>query len=160
MNKKTKYLVQASVIAAIYVVLAQVFGFMGFGPIQFRIAEALTILPFFTPAAIPGVFIGCLLANILYGGVILDVVVGSLTTLVAAYMSYKLRKNKWLVPVPPILLNAAIIPFVLKYGYGLPDTIPFMVVTIFVGQFIVVGIVGMVFLQALLPIRHKLFDQD
>ncbi|PKM69130.1 MAG: QueT transporter family protein [Firmicutes bacterium HGW-Firmicutes-2] len=157
MNKKTKYLVQSGVIAAIYVVLAQVFGFMGFGPIQFRIAEALTILPFFTPAAIPGVFIGCLLANILYGGVLLDVVFGSLTTLLAAYLSYRLRKNKWMVTVPPILLNAAIIPFVLKYGYGVPDGIPFMMGTIFLGQFIVVGIIGMVLLHALLPIKDKIF---
>lgn len=158
MNKKTKYLVQSGVIAAIYVVLAQVFGFMGFGPIQFRIAEALTVLPFFTPAAIPGVFIGCLLANILYGGVLLDVVFGSLTTLLAAYLSYRLRKNKWMVTVPPILLNAAIIPFVLKYGYGVPDGIPFMMGTIFIGQFIVVGIIGMVMLHALLPLKDKIFQ--
>ena len=158
MNKKTKYLVQSGVIAAIYVVLAQVFGFMGFGPIQFRIAEALTVLPFFTPAAIPGVFIGCLLANILYGAVLLDVVFGSLTTLLAAYLSYRLRKNKWLVTIPPILLNAAIIPFVLKYGYGVPDGIPFMMGTIFLGQFIVVGIIGMVLLHALLPIKDKIFQ--
>ncbi|VDN47594.1 QueT transporter family protein [Petrocella atlantisensis] len=158
MNKKTKYLVQSGVIAAIYVVLAQVFGFMGFGPIQFRIAEALTVLPFFTPAAIPGVFIGCLLANILYGGVLLDVVFGSLTTLLAAYLSYRLRKNKWMVTVPPILLNAAIIPFVLKYGYGVPDGIPFMMGTIFLGQFIVVGIIGMVLLHALLPLKDKIFQ--
>ncbi|PKM56829.1 MAG: QueT transporter family protein [Firmicutes bacterium HGW-Firmicutes-3] len=158
MNKKTKYLVQSGVIAAIYVVLAQVFGFMGFGPIQFRIAEALTVLPFFTPAAIPGVFIGCLLANILYGGVLLDVVFGSLTTLLAAYLSYRLRKNKWMVTVPPILLNAAIIPFVLKYGYGVPDGIPFMMGTIFLGQFIVVGIIGMVLLHALLPIKDRIFQ--
>lgn len=158
MNKKTKYLVQSGVIAAIYVVLAQVFGFMGFGPIQFRIAEALTVLPFFTPAAIPGVFIGCLLANILYGAVLLDVVFGSLTTLLAAYLSYRLRKNKWLVTLPPILLNAAIIPFVLKYGYGVPDGVPFMMGTIFIGQFIVVGIIGMVLLHALLPLKDKIFE--
>ncbi|MDF1616852.1 QueT transporter family protein [Petrocella sp. FN5] len=158
MNKKTKYLVQSGVIAAIYVVLAQVFGFIGFGPIQFRIAEALTVLPFFTPAAIPGVFIGCLLANILYGGVLLDVVFGSLTTLLAAYLSFKLKKNKWMVTVPPILLNAAIIPFVLKYGYGVPEGIPFMMGTIFLGQFIVVGIIGMVLLHALLPIKDKIFE--
>ncbi|PKM56396.1 MAG: QueT transporter family protein [Firmicutes bacterium HGW-Firmicutes-5] len=131
---------------------------MGFGPIQFRIAEALTVLPFFTPAAIPGVFIGCLLANILYGGVLLDVVFGSLTTLLAAYLSYRLRKNKWMVTVPPILLNAAIIPFVLKYGYGVPDGIPFMMGTIFIGQFIVVGIIGMVLLHALLPLKDKIFQ--
>jgi len=149
---------QSGVIAAIYVVLAQVFGFMGFGPIQFRIAEALTVLPFFTPAAIPGVFIGCLLANILYGAVLLDVVFGSLTTLLAAYLSYRLRKNKWLVTLPPILLNAAIIPFVLKYGYGVPDGVPFMMGTIFIGQFIVVGIIGMVLLHALLPLKDKIFE--
>lgn len=156
MSIKTKYLVQAGIIAAVYVVLVQVFGWLGFGPIQFRLAEALTILPFFTPAAIPGVFIGCLLANILGGAIILDIVFGSLTTLGAAVLSYKLRGTKWLVPVPPIVLNALIIPFILSYGYGYPDAIPFMMMTIFLSQTIVVGGIGMVLLHTLQPIKKHL----
>ena len=87
MNKNVKYLVKAGLIAALYVVLVLVFSFSSFGPIQFRIAEALTILPFFTSAAIPGLFIGCLIANILGGAVIWDIIFGSLATLVAAYLS-------------------------------------------------------------------------
>lgn len=157
MNNKTRYIVQAGIIAAIYVVMVQVLGFMSFGPIQFRLAEALTILPFFTPAAIPGVFIGCLFANFLGGSVVLDVVFGSLTTLIAALLSYKLRKSKWMVPVPPILLNALVVPFILKIGYGVPDGVPFMMVTIFVGQFIAVGIVGMILLHALMPVKDRIF---
>lgn len=160
MNMKTKYVVQAGIIAALYVVLCQVLGWWSFGPIQFRLAEALTILPFFTPAAIPGLFVGCLLANIIGGGVILDIVVGSLTTLVAAVLSYKLRKMKWVVPVPPIVLNALVIPFVLRFGYGVPDSIPFMMGTIFIGQFLMAGIVGMILLHALLPLKSRLFGNN
>lgn len=156
-NKKVLYLVQAAVIAAIYVVLVEVFNFWSFGPIQFRIAEALTILPFFTPAAIPGLFVGCLLANILGGAIPADVICGSLATLVAAYFSYKVRKNKWLVPIPPIVFNILVVPFVLKYGYGIDNVIPYMMLTVGIGELIVCGIIGMTLLFALKKYGNSLF---
>lgn len=88
--KKTTFITQGAVIAAIYVVLVFVFDYWSFGPIQFRVAEALTILPVFTPAAVPGLFIGCLIANITGGAVIWDIVFGSLATLIGAVGTYML----------------------------------------------------------------------
>lgn len=113
-----KFITQAAVIAAIYVVLVVIFNYISFGPVQFRIAEALTILPYFTPAAIPGLFVGCIIANILGGAIVWDVVFGSIATLIGAIGTYLLRKHKWLAPVPPIVANTIIVPFVLKFAYG------------------------------------------
>ncbi len=157
MNKKTLYLTQAAIIAAIYTVLVFVFQFSSFGPIQFRIAEALTILPYFTPAAIPGVTIGCLLSNILFRADILDIIFGTSATLIAAYLSYQLKENKFFVPIPPILINAIIIPWVLKYAYFEADPIPFMMLTVGLGQLISAGILGMILLFALERVKHIIF---
>ena len=82
------FLVQSAMIAAIYVVLTIVFAPISFGQIQFRIAEALTILPAFTPAAIPGLFVGCLIGNILGGAILPDIIVGSMATLLGAIFTY------------------------------------------------------------------------
>ena len=136
---------QAAMIAAIYVVLCLVFEPISYGAIQTRVAEALTVLPFFTPAAIPGLFIGCLIANALGGGILLDVVAGSLTTLAAAYLTWMLRgKSKFLASVPPVVLNAIVIPWVLKFGYGEPLPIPFLMGTVGIGEVISCGILGMI----------------
>ena len=113
-SERTYLMVQAAVIAALYTVLTMIFAPISFGPVQFRISEALCILPFFTPAAVPGLFIGCLLSNFLYGAATLDVIFGSLATLIGALGSYWLRKNRWLVCLPPILSNVIIIPWVLR----------------------------------------------
>ena len=115
-NKKTAFLVQAAAIAAIYVVLTLIFAPLSYGEIQVRVSEALTILPFFTPAAVPGLFIGCLLANIIGGAIIWDIIFGSLATLIGAAAGYYLRKNRWLVPVPAVISNTVIIPLILRYG--------------------------------------------
>ena len=142
-NEKTVYfLTHAAMIAAIYVVLTTVFAPVSFGPIQFRISEALCILPFFTPAAVPGVFIGCLLSNLLCGAAPLDVVFGSLATLIGAVGSCILRDRKWLVCVPPILSNTVIIPWVLRYAYGSADLIPFAMVTVGIGEILAIGVLG------------------
>ena len=118
-NKKVLLIVQAALIAAIYVVLTYFISAFNLasGAIQVRISEALTILPVFTPAAIPGLFIGCLLSNLLTGCMPLDVVFGSLATLIGACGTYALRKHKWLAPLPPIVANTVIVPFVLAYVY-------------------------------------------
>ena len=120
-NKKVLFLTQAAVIAAIYVVLTIFISAFNLasGAIQVRISEALTILPFFTPAAIPGLAIGCLLSNLLTGAAVYDVVFGSLATLLGAVGTYLLPKHKFLCTLPPVIANMVIIPFVLRYGYGL-----------------------------------------
>ena len=92
-NKGTLFLVQAALIAAVYVVLTLVFAPFSYGEIQVRISEALTILPFFTPAAIPGLFVGCILANLLGGAIPLDIAFGSIATLIGAVFTYKLRNS-------------------------------------------------------------------
>ena len=156
-NKKTLFLTEAAVIAAIYTVLVVVFQPISFGPVQLRFAEALTILPYFTPAAIPGVTIGCFLSGLLTGADVLDMVFGSLATLIAAILSYKLRRYKFLVPVPPILANALIIPWVLRYAYDIPDAIPYMMLTVGAGEVLAAGVLGMVLMFALEKVKHIVF---
>lgn len=146
-------------IAAIYVVLTYLFQPFGFMDVQVRVAEALTILPFFTPAAIPGLFVGCLLGNLLGGAVLLDIVIGSLTTLVAACLSYLLRKNKYLVALPPIIANAIVVPWVLKIGYSLAAPIPLMMLTVGIGEIISCGILGTMLLLALNKYKNVIFRQ-
>lgn len=153
MNLKVNYLVKAGVIAAIYVVLVQVFSFSSFGPIQFRVAEALTILPYFTSAAIPGLFVGCLIANILGGAVLWDIIFGSLATLIAAILSYRLRKHEYLVPIPPVLVNAVVIGVILKYAYGIPEGLFVLMGGVFLGQMVSAFGLGLILLKALKPFR-------
>ncbi len=158
-KSKVQFLTQAAMIAAIYVVLTYVFQPFGFMDVQVRVAEALTILPFFTPAAIPGLFVGCLLGNMLGGAVLLDIVMGSLTTLVAASISYLLRKNKYLVALPPIIGNAIVVPWVLRIGYGLATPIPLMMVTVGIGEIISCGILGTMLLLSLNKYKNVIFRQ-
>lgn len=140
-DPKVLWITQGAVIAALYVVLTLVFAPISFGPVQVRIAEALCILPMFTPAAIPGLFIGCLIANLIGGGIMLDVIFGSLATLIGAVLGYMLRKNRWLVPLPAVLANTIIVPFVLRYGYGVVDiAIPVLMLQILIGE--VIGCYG------------------
>ena len=121
-NKNTMFLVQAAAIGAIYVVLTLLFAPLSYGEVQVRFSEALTILPYFTPAAIPGLFVGCILSNLLGGAIPVDIIFGSIATLIGAIFTYKLRgASKWLAPLPPIAANTVIVPFVLYYGYGVND---------------------------------------
>ena len=135
---KTKNLVTAGIIAALYVVLTIISATLGLssGVIQFRISEALTVLPYFTPAAIPGLFLGCLIANILSGSIVVDVIFGSVATLIGAIGSYILRKYKYLVALPPVISNMVIVPFVLKYAYHLDDAMWFMAITVGIGELV------------------------
>ena len=157
-NKKVLFLVQAAMIAAIYVVLTVIFAPFAFGEIQVRIAEALTILPVFTPAAIPGLFVGCLIGNILGGAILPDIIFGSLATLIGAVFTYLLRnQSKYLAPLPPIISNTVIVPFVLRYAYGINLPIPFMMLTVGVGEIISCGILGIIVYGALHKYRHRIF---
>lgn len=147
-------------IAAIYTVLVLVFAFSSFGPIQFRVAEALTILPFFTPAAIPGVTIGCLLSGILTGAHYLDVIFGTMATLIAAIFSYKLRRNKYLVPLPPIIANTLVIPWVLRFAYGEAQPVLLMGISIAVGEFFACFLLGLVLLHSLERVKILSFSNN
>lgn len=164
MNNKTSektvyYIVFSAAIAAIYTVLTMIFAPISFGPIQFRVSEALCILPFFTPAAVPGLFIGCLLSNFLCGAAALDIVFGSLATLIGAIGSYKLRKTKWLVCIPPILANTIIIPWVLRYAYGSEDFIWYAMITVGIGEIFAIGVLGNLLLGVLNCYKHIVFGR-
>ena len=152
----------AAMVAALYVVLTFVANSIGLasGVIQVRLSEALTILPFFSGAAIPGLVIGCVTANWLTGCVFLDIVFGSLATLIGALGSYILRKYKFLVPLPPILANTIIVPYVLRFAYDVPDSIPFMMATVGAGEIISCYILGLALLFALQPFANKLFKKS
>lgn len=156
-NKKVLFMVQAAAIAAIYVVLTVVFAPLAFGEVQIRFAEALTVLPFFTPAAIPGLFVGCVIGNFMGGAIPVDILCGSLATLLGALGSYALRKRKFFVPFPPIIANILIVPFVLFYGYGINLPIPFMMLTVGVGEIVSCGVLGMVVLLALDKYKNLIF---
>lgn len=153
-----QFIAQAAMIAAIYVVLTLIFAPFGYGEVQVRISEALTILPVFTPAAIPGLFIGCLLSNILGGCIVPDIIFGSLATLLGAVFTYMLRnQSRFLAPVPPILANALIVPFVLKFGYQAPFPIPFMMLTVGIGEIISCGVLGLIIYAALSRYKSMIF---
>ena len=157
-NKNVLFMTHAAMIAAIYVVLTYIFAPFSFGEVQIRIAEALTILPVFTPAAIPGLFIGCLIGNILGGAILPDIIFGSLATLIVAVFTYMLRdKNKFLAPLPPIAANTIVVPFVLRYGYGVALPIPFMMLTVGVGEVLSCGVLGMVLYFALRKYKNIVF---
>ena len=154
-SKKLVFICQAAVIAALYVVLTYVFSAFASGVIQVRVSEALTILPAFTPAAIPGLVIGCLLSNTLTGCVLLDIIFGSVATLIGALGSY--ARHTWLVPIPPIVSNMVIVPFVLRYAYGATDAFPFMIATVGAGEIISCYLLGMLLYGALKKVNHSLF---
>ena len=156
-RRNTKNLCLSALIAALYAALTLAFQPISYGAVQFRISEALVILPYFTPAAVPGVFLGCLMANIMGGAVIWDVIFGSLATLIGAVFSYLLRKNKYLVCIPPIISNTLIIPWVLKLAYQVPDLVPFMMLTVGIGEILAVGVLGNVLLFALDRYRNVIF---
>lgn len=161
-NKKVLFITQAAMIAAIYVVLTIFISAFNLasGAIQVRISEALTILPFFTPAAIPGLFIGCLFSNFITGCAPYDVLFGSLATLIGAFGTYALRKYKFLAPVPPIVANTIIVPFILAFVYQVEDAIPFLMLTVGIGEVISCGILGMLLLFALQKYAGKIFRTE
>ena len=157
----TTSLVQAAIIAALYIVLtfiANAFGLANYA-IQIRLSESLCILPYFTKTAIPGLFIGCLLSNILTGCALPDIIFGSMATLIGSIVTYALRKYKWIAPIGPILANAIIIPFVLLYAYGI-QPLWFSFVTVTFGELISCGLLGLLLLFTLEKHRHMLFGHE
>lgn len=117
MDKKVLYVVQAALIAAVYTVITVLIAPYGYGIFQFRVSEALTVLPAVMSSAIPGLFVGCLVANLIGGFGPIDIIFGSMATLISAILSRKLRKSPYLVPLPPVIINAVIVGGYLKFLY-------------------------------------------
>lgn len=158
-SQKTLSLAKAAIVAALYVALtflSSAFS-LAFGPIQLRFAEALCILPVFTPAAIPGLFVGCILANLLGGAVPLDVVFGSLATLIGALGTRSLKKSPILSLLPPIAANTVVVPLLLYYAYGFRDTaLPLLFLSVFVGEVLSAGVMGFGLRKCLTPFQNHI----
>jgi len=139
---KTKFLIQAAIIGATYAALTVLLAPFSYGVMQIRVSEALTILPFFTPAAVPGLFVGCLVSNFLSPYGIIDVICGSAATLIAAIGSYMLRSKPILVPLPPVIANAVIIGLMLYYAYSVPMNLFLIMGWIALGEFVACYLIG------------------
>lgn len=147
-----KFITRAGIVAAIYCVLTLILEPVSFGIFQFRLSEALTILPFFMPGAIPGLFVGCILANYIGGLGPIDVIFGSLTTLAAAYITYKMP-NKYFAVLPPIILNAVIISIWLCKIFAWPYYLT--VLSLGISEAATAGIGGIILAYALEKVPKK-----
>ncbi len=148
---RTRSLTRGAAIAALYVVLTLVSASLGLagGAIQLRLSEALCVLPYFCAEAVPGLAIGCFLANLITGAAPWDIFLGSLATLLGALGARLLRRWRFLVPLPTILANAAIIPPVLIFAYGAPEGYWFLLLTVSIGEILSVGVLGLPLLLVL-----------
>ena len=158
-NNLTKRITRTAIIAAIYAACTFAIAPFAYGNIQFRISEVLVLLALFDPLYISGLTLGCLIANMLGPNGLMDIIFGTLATLIGAIFSRMLRKHKYLVCVPPILSNALIIPWVLKFAYGAEDLVPFMMLTVGIGEVLAVGVLGNILLLALERCRGVIFSR-
>ena len=156
-NNKTAAMVKAAVIAAIYVVLTLFANILGLanGAIQVRLSEAMCVLPIFFPEAIAGLSVGCLLANIITGCFPLDIIFGTIATLIGAIGTYSLKKHNFLAVLPPIVSNTVIVPIVLRYAYGLGDAWWYMAITVCIGEIISCAVLGSFVIKIMN--RYKLY---
>lgn len=151
----TLYLTRGALIAALYVSLTYASSLFGLssGAIQFRLSEMLCILPVFMPEAVVGLTLGCLIANLLTGAVVWDIIFGSLATLMGAVGARLLSKLPdkflWAATVPTVISNTVIVPFVLIYAYGAPDAYPYLMLTVGVGEVVCAGFLGSLLCYAL-----------
>ena len=171
-NKSTLTLVQGAALAALYAVLTILQNTLLPGSasmaVQFRIAETLTVFAVLTPAAIPGLFVGCILGNLLGGAIPLDVIFGSLATLIGALGTWAIGKKirsahlskavKYTLPIPPIAMNTIVVPLILYYGYGINIPIPIQMLTVGFGEILSCGVIGMILLFSLEKVGGKVFQ--
>ena len=154
-NRKIQQITRAALVAALYVALTHISNFFGLanGAVQLRLSEALCVLPFFMPSAVPGLFIGCIIANLTTRAEVLDIIFGSLATLIGAYVASKI-KNKHLVPLPTVIANTVIVPFVVLFCYTAKEawgigTYLLTVLGVFAGEILSAYVLGMILLSAL-----------
>ena len=156
----TRNIVFGGMTAALYVVLTMLAAAFGLasGAVQVRLSEALTILPVFTSAAIPGLTVGCVLANIVTGCAAWDVVFGSLATLIGAVGTRLLKDRPILAWIPPVISNVAIVPIVLMKVYGLTDAWWYLALTVGAGEIISCGVLGLLLYRSVkdLPVLKNL----
>ena len=147
-NSAALYLTRGAIVAALYVVLTYISSLLGLssGVIQLRISEALCILPVFFAEAVPGLYAGCIIANLLTGANPWDILFGSLATLIGALGSRLLRrlpkKLAWISTLPTVVANALIVPPILIFAYGAPDAYWFILLTVTAGELLSAGVLG------------------
>jgi uncharacterized membrane protein len=154
-KKRIRFLCEAALIAAIYVILTYFCAAVGMssGAIQLRFSEALCIFGLFTPAALPGVALGCFMANLLTGCALWDIVFGSLASLIGMVGVIALKKFPYLAPIPYALANMIIVPFVVKLVYGAPEALPLIFLTVGIGE--IVSVFGFGIPLYLVLKKHK-----
>ena len=160
--RNTKVLTQAALVAAVYTALCMLLHpiSFGFGGVELRVSEALTLLPVMMPAAVPGLFIGCLMANLLGGATMLDVVFGSLTTLVAAVLTRKHRDRPVIAAAWPVILNALVIGMLLKFAYGLAMPLWLCMLSIGAGQAVACYAIGLPLMRMMRRVPERFFCEN
>jgi uncharacterized membrane protein len=144
-----------SMVASIYVVLVYIFNFASFGLIQFRVAELLMILILFDKKYIIGLTVGCFLANLLNGAIIIDVIFGTLATTIAGFLMYFTRKKPYISMIFPAVVNGIIVGIILTYGYQL-GLLSITIPSVFIGEFGVMYLLGLPIYLALKNNQHFL----
>ena len=150
-SNRIRHVTYSAIIAALYTALTLIAAAMGLssGVVQIRLSEALTVLPMLTPAAVPGLAVGCLISNLITGCIPVDVLFGTIATLIGAVGTRLLRKKHPVIAViPPVLANTLIVPWVLKFGYGVDGAVPYFMLTVGIGEVISCGILGLVLYYA------------
>ena len=159
------YLTRGAVIAALYVALTLLSASVGlaFGPIQLRLSEALCVLAVFLPEAVPGLTIGCLISNLfspLGAGMVADLIFGSLATLIGAMGARWLRSRPLLSPLPTVAANTVVVPWVLAFFYGAEESVPYLMLTVGVGEVLSAWVLGLILLRALRPFASRFTGED
>lgn len=159
-NRKTFFLAQGAIISAIYVVLTLLFTPISFGLLQVRFSEILTILPVFSLSAVPGLFFGCLIGNLVSGAPIIDVILGSMATLIAACATYLLRDKSYIIAsIPPVVINAVVVSLILRYAYHIPVPLWFSAMSVGAGELISCTLCGVFFAKVFEKRLNNIFSQ-
>ena len=160
MNKtsplSTRSLARGAIIAAAYAALTLIFAPISFREVQVRVSEALTLLPMLMPEAVPALFVGCLLSNLLGGSTVLDIVFGSLATLGAAMCTRRLRRNRPLAAAMPVLVNGVIVGAVVHYAYSPALPLPLCMLSVAAGEAVACFVLGPLLLRALSRVPRAL----
>ena len=155
---KTRALVRGAIIAAIYTALTLLFAPISYGEVQIRIAESLTLLPVLLPEAVPALAVGCLLANILGGCTILDIVFGTLATLLAAICARRLRHHIRAASVMPVLFNGVIVGAVVHFAYAPVIPLPLCMIFVAAGEAVACCVLGPIVLKMLRRLPGELME--
>ena len=157
-TQATRRLARGAVIAALYTALTLLLAPISYGQLQVRLSEAMTLLPILLPEAVPALAVGCLLSNILGGCTILDIVFGTLATLLAALCTRRLSGKFWLAAAMPVVFNGVIVGAVVHYCYSPAFPLPLCMLTVAIGEAIACMIVGPLLIGALRRIPGRVFE--